>query len=207
MQDERVSLVVRELAAAGAQQAHSRIGDIASVLGITDEAKLNEIAILVGAAILQAYQDGNGATLNVDALIANVVAGIVATEEREDETDDGEITTVQPELVEVRAPGIWTGHLVDFLDLNELDLDEVPEVLAADFRLGLPGEDGGAVTGSHLYVVEVTGPNASKKAAPQSEIYTVRVSFWGTLEDEVESGTPTEISGTPITNFRFENVN
>ncbi|HJN40099.1 MAG TPA: hypothetical protein QGH28_07965 [Chloroflexota bacterium] len=140
MQDERVSPMVRELAAAGAQQAHSRIGGIASVLGITDEAKINEIAILVGAAILQAYQDGNGATLDVDALIANVVAGIVATEEGGDETGDGEITTVQPELVEVRAPEIWTGHLVDFLDLNELDLDEVPEVLADDFRLGLPGE-------------------------------------------------------------------
>ena len=204
LQDERVSPVVKELAAAGAMQARARIGGIASAMGITDDARIDEIAILVGAEILKAYQDGNGATVDVDALIAAVVAAEIGSDE--DDPDDGEITQVQPVLVQIRAPEIWTGHLVDFLNLDELDADEVPEVLADDFRLGLPGEDGGAVRGSYLYIIEVTGPNSPKKAAPRTEICTIRVSLWGTLEAEVESGTPAEISGTALTNWRFENV-
>ena len=204
LQDERVSPVVKELAAAGAMQARARIGGIASAMGITDEAKIDEIAILVGAQILQAYQDGNGTIVDVDALIASVVAAEIGSDEEEPEP--GEITQVQPVLADVRAPEIWIGEFPDLFDLAELEADEIPQFLANDFRLGLPGEDGGAVHGSYLYIVEVTGPNAPKKAEPRTEICTIRVSLWGTLEAVVESGTPAEISGTALTNWRFENV-
>jgi hypothetical protein len=212
LQDERVSPVVRELAAAGAQQAHSRIGGIASALGITDEARINEIAILVGAAILQEYQDGNGATLDVDALIANVVAGMVADEEGEegdeDEPDSGEITDVEPVLADVRAPEIWVGDMPDFVAALITEEDgSVIAVLSNEIRLGLPGEDGGPVNGSFLLIVDATGLNAPRKAEPRTEICTIRVSLWGTFEGVVEEGErPLELSGSAIYNGRFENI-
>ena len=90
---------------------------------------------------------------------------------------------------------------------NEKD-GSVTEVLANEVRLGLPGEDGGPVNGSFLLVVEATGPNEPRKAAPRTEICTIRVIFWGTFEGVVEEGErPLEPSGSAIYNGRFENVN